>query len=48
MLIYVQLVDQNIRIRVAVHGLHCGVDIILREHNQSFFAYFARSSFTTC
>ena len=25
----VQLVDQNIRIRVAVHGLHCGVDIIL-------------------
>ena len=29
-------------------GLHCGVDIILREHNQPFFAYFARSSFTTC
>ena len=25
----VQLVDQNIRIRVAVHGLYCGVDIIL-------------------
>ena len=25
----VQLVDQNIRIRVAVYGLHCGVDIIL-------------------
>ena len=22
--------------------------IILREHNQPFFAYFARSSFTTC